>query len=170
MRYIVEVQGERIPVEIVGETILVDGQPVSASLSASDGSAERLLRVGAAVHRVQLRRGDGAGRWEVELHGHRLGVEALDERTRTVQELTRGASAARGPAPLVAPMPGLVVRVLAAPGDQVAAGAPLLVMEAMKMENELRAPAAGVVRAVHAAPGQAVEKGAVLVELAAEVP
>ncbi|MBU6366822.1 MAG: acetyl-CoA carboxylase biotin carboxyl carrier protein subunit [Gemmatimonadetes bacterium] len=67
-------------------------------------------------------------------------------------------------------MPGLVVRVLAAPGDQVAAGAPLLVMEAMKMENELRAPAAGVVRAVHAAPGQAVEKGAVLVELAAEVP
>jgi pyruvate carboxylase subunit B len=51
-------------------------------------------------------------------------------------------------------------------GDEVAAGQGLVVMEAMKMENELRAPAAGTVKAVHAAPGTPVEKGTVLVELA----
>ena len=62
-------------------------------------------------------------------------------------------------------MPGLVVRVSVAVGDQVQAGQALVVMEAMKMENELRSAAAGTVRAVLAAPGTAVEKGAVLVEL-----
>lgn len=170
MRYIVEVAGERIAVDIEGTAVRVDGQPVEAALSAADGSSERVLRVGAAVHRVQLRRDGGGGRWAVEVAGHRLAVEALDERARAIRELTRGAGGASGPAPLVAPMPGLVVRVLVTPGDRVAAGAALLVMEAMKMENELRAPAAGVVRAVHANPGTAVDKGAVLVELAAEAP
>ena len=62
-------------------------------------------------------------------------------------------------------MPGLVVRVNVAVGDQVAAGQGLVVIEAMKMENELRASAAGVVRAVHVEAGAAVNKGVVLVEL-----
>jgi pyruvate carboxylase subunit B len=62
-------------------------------------------------------------------------------------------------------MPGRVVRVLVKNGDAVTAGQPLIVMEAMKMENELRAHGAGVVKAVRVAPGDAVEKGAVLVEM-----
>ncbi|MBX7119599.1 MAG: acetyl-CoA carboxylase biotin carboxyl carrier protein subunit [Gemmatimonadaceae bacterium] len=61
-------------------------------------------------------------------------------------------------------MPGLIVRVQVAAGDAVRAGQGIVVMEAMKMENELRAPADGTVRAIHAVPGTAVEKGAVLVE------
>jgi biotin carboxyl carrier protein len=62
-------------------------------------------------------------------------------------------------------MPGLIVRVAVKPGDEVRAGQGLVVMEAMKMENELRAVAAGRVKAVQAQPGAAVEKGALLVEL-----
>jgi biotin carboxyl carrier protein len=62
-------------------------------------------------------------------------------------------------------MPGLVVRIHVALGDRVEAGQPVVVMEAMKMENELRAASAGTVRAIAATPGVAVEKGAVLVEL-----
>ena len=62
-------------------------------------------------------------------------------------------------------MPGLVVRIAVSVGDEVAAGQGLVVIEAMKMENELRSPSAGVVTAVKAIPGQPVEKGAVLVEL-----
>jgi biotin carboxyl carrier protein len=64
-----------------------------------------------------------------------------------------------------APMPGLVVRVAAVVGEPVQAGASLVVLEAMKMENELRASAAGVVQAVLVEPGQTVEKGQTLVEL-----
>jgi pyruvate carboxylase subunit B len=62
-------------------------------------------------------------------------------------------------------MPGLVVRVNVQPGDAVQAGQGLVVMEAMKMENELRSAAAGRVKSVLAQPGTAVEKGTVLVEL-----
>jgi biotin carboxyl carrier protein len=58
-----------------------------------------------------------------------------------------------------------VVRVTVQPGDSVQQGQGLVVMEAMKMENELRSPSGGTVRAVHVAPGAAVEKGALLVEL-----
>ena len=62
-------------------------------------------------------------------------------------------------------MPGLIVRINVEPGMQVQPGQGLVVMEAMKMENELRASAAGVVKAVRVSPGTAVERGTVLVEL-----
>jgi len=64
-------------------------------------------------------------------------------------------------------MPGLVVRVAVSVGDVVSAGQGLAVIEAMKMENELRASSAGVVMAIRVTPGEAVNKGAVLIELAA---
>ena len=67
-----------------------------------------------------------------------------------------------GPARVTAPMPGKVVRVLVGPGQAVTAGEGLLVVEAMKMENELRAPRAGVVLDLPAREGQAVESGALL--------
>jgi len=66
---------------------------------------------------------------------------------------------------LHAPMPGRVISVSVAPGDSVAEGAALLVLEAMKMQNELFAASAGVVVRVFVAPGDAVERGAPLVEI-----
>ncbi|MGE0452890.1 MAG: biotin/lipoyl-containing protein [Vicinamibacteria bacterium] len=78
----------------------------------------------------------------------------------------RGAAATRrvahGPARIQAPMPGKIVRLLAAPGEEVRAGQGLVVIEAMKMENELRAPRAGTLREVKVSEGQAVETGALL--------
>jgi len=64
-----------------------------------------------------------------------------------------------------APMPGLVLQVLVKPGQSVEEGQGLVVLEAMKMENELRAPLSGRVAAVHVAPGDAVGKNALLIEL-----
>jgi biotin carboxyl carrier protein len=98
--------------------------------------------------------------------GFRFDGEALDERTRAIRDITAVSAKASGPAPVVAPMPGLIVRVSVKVGDVVQAGQGVVVMEAMKMENELRAAAAGTVKAVNADPGKPVEKGAVLVELA----
>ena len=65
-------------------------------------------------------------------------------------------------------MPGLIVRVTVNAGDVVRMGQGVVVMEAMKMENELRAPANGTVKQVLVAPGNAVEKGAVLLEIERE--
>ena len=88
----------------------------------------------------------------------------MDERTRHIRSLTGAGDRPRGPAPSGRPMPGLVVRVQAEAGQAVAAGAGVVVLEAMKMENELNAPSAGVVGAIRVGAGEAVEKGQVLVE------
>ena len=74
-----------------------------------------------------------------------------------------GASASTGAVSVKAPMPGRIVRVLVGVGDRVSARQPVVVVEAMKMENELRSPRDGVVTQVLATPGAAVESGAVLI-------
>lgn len=165
MKYVVTVGEERHEVELDGEGVHVDGALVPARLADVPGTPVRLVTIGDASHRVVLRRGDGRGRYTLWVDGWRFDVEALDERTRAIRDLTGAEAGPAGPAPLVAPMPGLVVRVDVSAGDVVQAGQALVVMEAMKMENELRSPSAGTVKAVRAAPGTAVEKGAVLVEI-----
>ena len=166
MKYIVQVNDRRIEVELDGDGIRVDGVAIRAHLADVPGTPVRLVTIGDAVHRVVARRGNTTGRYTLRVDGYRCDVEALDERTRTIRDLTAATAGPAGPAPLVAPMPGLVVRVTVQPGDTVQAGQALVVMEAMKMENELRAPAAGTVKAVLVQPGTKVEKGATLVELA----
>ena len=166
MKYVVDVSGERATVSLDAGQATVGDAVVSVRLDASDGSPARIVRIGDGVHRIVVRRGDRRGRYTLWIDGFRHEVDALDERTRAIQDLAAASAGPRGPAPLVAPMPGLIVRVNVSPGDSVIAGASLVVMEAMKMENELRASAAGVISAVHVSAGMAVEKGTVLVELA----
>jgi biotin carboxyl carrier protein len=114
---------------------------------------------------------------EVDLDEHGPGELTLTSRTyvgiaaRVRDPLHRAAekaAAARpaGPAEVKSPMPGKVVRALVAVGDVVAAGQPLIVVEAMKMENELKAPRAGTVRELRASDGQAIEAGQTLLVLA----
>jgi len=165
VKYFVRIGDEDHEVVLDGDGIQIDGTPVTASVSPFDGTPVRSVVIGGEIHRVVLRRGVQRGSYTLWLDGFRFDVEALDERARAIRELSKTSSAPTGPAPLVAPMPGLVVRVTVKPGDDVRAGHGLVVMEAMKMENELRAVAAGRVKAVPAQPGMAVEKGALLVEL-----
>lgn len=165
MKYLVDVNGERVEVALEEGGARLDEVLWSTHLEQVDGTPVHLLRIGDAVHRVVVARGEERGRYTLWIGAHRYDVDAVDERTRTIRELTAAAGGPQGPRPLVAPMPGLIVRLHVAVGDVVAAGQPLVSMEAMKMENELRAPAAGTVTAIVVAPGQPVDKGAVLVEL-----
>lgn len=165
MKYLVDVNGVRVTVELDGAHATVDGERHDVSLTQVPGTPVRLVRIGEQVHRVVARRGAARGQWQLDVDGARVEAEALDERMRAIKDLTAATAGASGPAPLVAPMPGLVVRVAVAVGDEVSTGQGLVVIEAMKMENELRASAAGVVTAVRAITGQPVDKGAVLVEL-----
>jgi biotin carboxyl carrier protein len=165
MKYIVEIGGKRIEVTVDGDQVTVDGaDPERARLSEIEGTPVRLVTVGDAVHRVTARRDGARGSYVLRIDGRRYAVEALDERTRTIRDMSVAAAGPVGPQPVKAPMPGLMVRIDVKAGDQVVAGQGVAAMEAMKMENELRAPAAGRVKAVHATVGQAVEKGALLVE------
>jgi biotin carboxyl carrier protein len=87
---------------------------------------------------------------------HRLEIKDLDA------QVSRPRS---GDGRVKAPIPGLITHLRVRAGDQVEAGKPLLVLEAMKMENEIRAPLSGVVTAVHVSPGQTVTRDEVLVEI-----
>lgn len=165
MKYVVTLNGRDVELARDGATVVLNGVDVPASVADVEGTPVRLVRVGDTVHRVIARREGGRGHYTLWVDGWRFDAEALDERARAIRELSAATAAATGPAPLKAPMPGLIVRVNVQPGDTVQPGQGLVVMEAMKMENELKASAAGRVKAVLAAPGSAVEKGALLVEL-----
>jgi biotin carboxyl carrier protein len=171
MKYSVSANGTTFEIEVDGEDVRIGDAASHARLVDLDGPATplRMLMLGtgerAEIHRVQLRPGESRGRYTLWVNGFRFEVEALDERTRAIRELSAATAKPTGPAPLVAPMPGMIVRVNVGAGDVVQAGQGLVVMEAMKMENELRAAAAGTVRRVLVAPGTAVEKGALLLEM-----
>ncbi len=97
-------------------------------------------------------------------NGHRSYVRVLSERQRTAESV-KGGLRGLGDRVLKSPMPGRVVRVLVKPGDLVAQGQPLFVLEAMKMENEVKARDAATVLEVHVLEGATVETNAKLVTL-----
>lgn len=164
MRYFVTVGERTFEIELAGETILVDGEPSKAELANAGSSGLRRLLVDGESHRLIARRGEEKGMWELHLDGIRILAEVVDERTRTIRAMTARSQTPRGPRPIKAPMPGMVVRISVQPGERVGAGQGVVTIEAMKMENELRAEAPGIVSKIAALPGTAVEKGAILVE------
>jgi biotin carboxyl carrier protein len=142
-------------VEVHGNTFIVDGHPFVVGFD-NDG-------------RVTV---DGIA-YDITLDGDMAIVDGIARQIQ-VRGLEKERASAVGPRPapsiagagaIRAIMPGSIVRVLVAPGDEVAAGDVLLVLEAMKMENELQAPISGVVKAIYVEPGQAVEMNAVLTEI-----
>jgi glutaconyl-CoA/methylmalonyl-CoA decarboxylase subunit gamma len=102
------------------------------------------------------------GEGEIRLHGERYAARAENWQERATSRAIAQDSARAGT--LFAPMPGRIVGVLCQVGTKVRANAPLIVIEAMKMQNELCAKSDATVRAVHVELGQTVERGALLVE------
>jgi biotin carboxyl carrier protein len=97
--------------------------------------------------------------------GLRYEVKVQDERSRRLSLVDRTLRAPEGELAIKAPIPGLVVRVPIETGQQLAEGDTLVILEAMKMENELRAPRGGTVHEVRARPGDQVALGQVLVTM-----
>lgn len=166
MRYIVDLNGERHGVALDPEGVRYEREnEVHAELSDIEASPTAIVRIGTEVHRVVVQKRPGRGKYTLWVDGYRFETEALDERTRQIRDVSAASARPTGPAPILAPMPGLIVRVSVKVGDKVEAGQGIVVMEAMKMENELRATTAGTVSEVEVAAGAVVEKGAILVVL-----
>ena len=107
-------------------------------------------------HDVSLEKTTGG--FAILMRGDRFDIDLKD----AVKDAVLGRAASPGPLKLTAPMPGKIVKVLVAPGEIVGAGHGVLVMEAMKMENELKTTRAGTVQEIRVKEGQAVEMGALL--------
>jgi biotin carboxyl carrier protein len=142
----------RWDVRLEGRTVEVDAVSIGSNLS--------LLIEGKVI---DLDLAGSPPSIEYAAHGARGAATIETDRTRSDPN-SRAAGRAKEAA-VVAPMPGRIVRLLVAAGDHVEAGAPLVVIEAMKMENELRAGHAATVSRILVQPGVTVEAGAKLVEL-----
>ncbi len=162
MKYFVILNGRVREVAVTGNRVTLEGKEYRAELLTIGGTPLRLLVLDGATSALAMESA-GRGAWVVLVGGERQEAEALDERSAHIRTLVGTGAPASGLTALKAPMPGLVVRVLAVPGQEVAKGASLVVLEAMKMENELKAAAPGVVDRVTVTPGQTVERGEVLV-------
>jgi pyruvate carboxylase subunit B len=132
-----------------GNSVLVNGQPFVVGFEG-----ERVL-VDGTPYDVQL----GGNQVVVGGIAYNLEVAGLEE-TRAPAKVSAVTPAGEGA--VTAIMPGKIIRVLVIEGDEVAEGDVICILEAMKMENELKAPKDGTVKNLHAQPGQDVEMGAVL--------
>lgn len=163
MNYDVTLAGETVRIDVSrhpegGWWVTVGDGPKRHMMGGFLGAAEFQLREHDRVRTLGLSRTKlGVA---MQLRGHSVLAEVVDPR-RAALSLAGGQDAGS----VSTQMPGVIVRLVVEEGQTVAAGDPIIVVEAMKMENELRAPSAGVVKTIHVTPGQAVEAGAVLVSI-----
>jgi pyruvate carboxylase subunit B len=167
VKYFVEWAGRTRVVEIrlvEGRTeVSVDGTPHQADVAVAgdDGLLSLLLDGGSWTIAARFEDGHAV----LGFHDREVRVRIEDERTRAARVATGGARQASTRVEVKSVMPGVVKELRVEPGQEVEAGQALLILEAMKMENEIRAPQAGRVEALHVATRDAVEKGARLVTL-----
>ena len=137
------------------------GHEIAVALETVEGSLKTLI---AGNRRVELLAQRTADTTLIAVAGAQLQADVVDEARARLAKVT---AAAHGGAKLQlkAPMPGLVVKVLCQPGDTVVRGQPLVVLQAMKMENELSLAGDGTIKSVNVQAGQTVEQNAVLVTL-----
>jgi biotin carboxyl carrier protein len=179
-----EVRGRRRSIEFrrngSGWEITLDGRILDVNVTAIGGRWSLLIgspegfphdrNVGAGFSRpvrsyeVAVDRRSN-GQRIVYVNGQPVPVSIVDPRARLARTVGVASAAAIGPRSIVSPMPGRIVKVLVKAGETVAAHQGLVVVEAMKMENEIRAPRAGRVTEVTVVDGMSVEANAVLVTL-----
>jgi pyruvate carboxylase subunit B len=164
MKYATTVGDQTYIIEINRDgEVIIDGQTLRADLQAIDGMGTYSLLLESESHEALVEaHGDEIG---VLLRGRFYVITVEDERARRLAEASRDLVAPAGEIAIKSPMPGLIVAVKVAAGQDVKKGETLVILESMKMENELKAPREGKVGSVRVEPRQTVEQGQTLVTL-----
>ena len=161
MRYVTIINERRFEIEVDNEgRVLIDGDERDVDFLNLGGSLFSLITKNKSFEAVI---DDDEGKIAVMMRGRLFEAQVLDERAMLLMQRRGGLTVASGE--VSAPMPGLIVEVTASLGDAVAKGQTVVILESMKMQNELKSPIDGVVRAIHAEAGQAVDKNDLLVEI-----
>jgi biotin carboxyl carrier protein len=153
---VARIHGERLRVDIDGRSVELQAH------YSTDGLL--LLLIDGRSYEVSVQHGDPM---TIGVNNETVLVRVRDERERTF-DLLGEAAGSSGPAQVASPMPGRVVDVLVELGQAVEEGDPVVVVEAMKMENALTATRSGVVRSIRAAVGDSVDGGQSLIEIQGE--
>ncbi|GAB4570132.1 MAG: biotin/lipoyl-binding protein [Anaerolineae bacterium] len=164
MRYIATINGREFTIDVDDtQHVWINGRPCEVDMHAVTGSNLYSLLIDHVSHEVVV---EDAGRvFRVMLNGELFEVKVDDERTRRLSRAGHQLMPNVEETQVKAPIPGLISRVLVEEGQEVAAGQPVAILEAMKMENELRAPRAGTIRRVAVQPGERVEQGRLIVTI-----
>ncbi|MCL4393881.1 MAG: acetyl-CoA carboxylase biotin carboxyl carrier protein subunit [Chloroflexi bacterium] len=162
MKYTALINDKAYTIEIgANNTVLINGEARSVDFRSIDGTTLFSLLMDNQSWEVLVERtGD---EYRVVIDGELHVVDVQDERTRKLAKAEGKTAPATGEVHIKAPMPGLVRGVSVSVGDSVAARQRIVVLEAMKMQNELRSPRAGIVKEVRVQEGEAVNQGQVLV-------
>lgn len=167
MKYFATIGGQTYEIVVDGQgRVTVDGEELTVDMQQSGRLDLYSLLVDNKSHQVVVEPApDGRNVYEVLVAGTRHEVQVQDERSHRLALADRDLGTPSGELAIKAPIPGLVVKVLVSVGQSVEQGATLAILEAMKMENELRAPRSGTVSDVRVEAGAQVSLGQVLLML-----
>ena len=164
MKYIATVNGKTYTIEINREDrILCEGVERTVDFRLIDQQHLYSLLLDNASYEALIH--EREGEYWVFLRGYLFTVQVEEERERRLREASGGRLGPTGEVAVKAPMPGLIVAVPVQEGQPVRKGEKLVLLESMKMQNEILAPRDGVVKAVRVRPGQSVEQNQILVVL-----
>jgi len=167
MKYFTKVSGRELQVEVVesdgGFSLIVNGKPRHAEIDRIGSDSDNLfsLIIGNRSHQLFFEEADN-GHW-VSVDGHKFFVELEDEKTRFIRGLIKSDTTPQRLTEIKAPMPGLIIKLFVKENQPVKKGNGLVIIEAMKMENEIRANRDGTVGKILINEGDSVDKGAVLI-------
>ncbi len=167
MKYFATVNDQTYEIDIDHHgRVTVNGVELDADMRLVGGNNLYSLLVDNASYEVVLDpESESHSTYRVMTRGLQYVVRVQDERSRRLALVDRNLRPPDGELLIKAPIPGLVVKIAVQPGQEVAEGDTLVILEAMKMENELRAPRAGVVHEVKLSPGAQVQLGQTLLTL-----
>jgi biotin carboxyl carrier protein len=157
MKYITTVEDRQYLVEVIDEKhISVDGKIYNVDFESVSGQPVFSLIVDGKSHEAYVQEGDD--NWQVLMRGRLYPVKVEDEREKRLRAAAGGGVAETGEFHLKAPMPGLVIAVPVMEGQEVKKGQVLIILESMKMQNELKSPRDGKVNRIRVKPGESVEQ------------
>ena len=164
MKYIATVEDRQFMVEIIDEKhVSVDGKVYEVDFESVSGQPVYSLIVDGKSHEGYVAQADD--NWQVLLRGRLFPITVEDEREKRLRSAAGGGVAETGEFHLRAPMPGLVVAIPVEEGQSIQKGQVLLILESMKMQNELKAPRDGTVGRIRVKPGETVEQKQTLLSL-----
>lgn len=157
MKYIATIKDHQFTIEIIDEKhVLLNGEPVEVDFEAVQDQPVFSLITEGRSYEAYVNENDAL--WEVLLLGDLYNIQVVDEREQRLRNAAGGEVAERGEFHLKAPMPGLVVAIPVTEGQEVAKGDVLIILESMKMQNELRSGKDGVVTRIRVSVGDSVEQ------------
>ncbi len=161
MDYFAETSGQEFVVSVSSDQdFTLDGTPQLVDLRPVDGNGLFSMLLDGVSHTVFIKQ--AADAYSIKLNGVTHQVRLEDEKSRFIRTLIKADKSKLRVVEVRAPMPGLVTKMNVVKGEKITKGSPLLIIEAMKMENEIRAAADGVVKEILIQEKVSVEKDAVL--------